>query len=940
MKVPFITQLLLFATLFSFSQEKSEKDIAWDLAKKAAELGNNNQIDSSRYYYHLSIDAYQKLSTEKGDNWYREVLNLNEDLAQLDYRTGKFEKALERMNEIIPEVERYYPNQQIHANVMKVKGIVFINMGNYDSTVYYYKRSLEIANGIPDFPQRPLGFTLNNLGHIYSVLGQYDLSREYHNRALELRKRIHNNKPHMDVAQSYLNFGNIEYFTGNIDTALSYWDNVVDITESTKSANLSYSSMALSNLGEVYKEQGELEKALKYTSKSLKVKRAYYGENHTRTANSYATYASALLELNRTEEAIENFEKSISIKIASVGTKHPDLAEIFNNYGRLFLSKGEHKKAVEYFQKSLIANVPAFEDSVDVNSTPDVGAYLSPIILMDSYELKLSVAKKSPDLVSHDFIERHLNSADQFIKAIRINTTTASDQIQLGERFSQIYEYGLEHAINKYALNPSIEVAEKAFEFFEKNKSIALNFSLKENDARNYLDMPAGLIKELDSIRRMIESTQTYLLSHKEDDSTNTALFNFKRQYENQIADVENDHPNYYAYKYDLSTPTISDVQNSFSSQSDGLVEYFFGDSTLYVALVASSNQYFLKIPTSDSLYNAIINLRKTITNQEESFFEISRALYKQIFQPIDELATREEIINLTIINDGILNMLPFELLNNGDDYLLNRYTIRYANSMSLMLRNAENRQKSSNLISFAPIFEGNSDQANRDVIRGELGSLPGAVEEATSVSIFFNGKSIIEKEATETSFRSQAHEFGVIHLATHAIIDDNNPDNSKLVFSSEDSLNNDGYLHAYEIYNLDLNAQLITLSACNTGFGKIKKGEGVMSLSRAFAYAGVPSTVVSLWPASDKSTPELMKFFYQNLKDGQAKDAALNSARKQYLETATGKARHPFYWGGFVLIGDNKPLDSGSNMLIWMMPIAIVMIVAAGVYRRKKKKV
>ena len=335
-----------------------------------------------------------------------------------------------------------------------------------------------------------------------SVLGQYDLSRDYHERALELRKKIFRDKPHIDMAQSYLNYGNVEYFTGNIPTALEYWENVVDITESIQSANISYASMALSNLGEVYKELGELEKAVRFTSKSLELKRKYFGENHSSTANSYATYASALLEIGETDDAIRNFEKSIDIKIKSVGEKHPVVAEIFNNFGRLFLSKGQDGKALEYFHKALIANVPDFEPNDDVNRVPNSNAFISPVMLMDSYELKLAVATRSPGLVSSDFIKNHIYSADSYIKEIRTKTTTSADQIQLGERFSRIYEYGLEYAIKKYKNTRSDGDAEKVFEFFEKNKSIALNFSIQESDARDYLDMPAPLIEELDSLQK------------------------------------------------------------------------------------------------------------------------------------------------------------------------------------------------------------------------------------------------------------------------------------------------------------------------------------------------------------------------------------------------------------------------------------------------------
>ena len=429
-------------------------------------------------------------------------------------------------------------------------------------------------------------------------------------------------------------------------------------------------------------------------------------------------------------------------------------------------------------------------------------------------------------------------------------------------------------------------------------------------------------------------------MSNIENDSARTVLFNNKRSYENKVASVEDDYPNYYAYKYDLSTPTILDLRESFSGPNESLIAYFYGDTTLYVALITPLNQHFMKLSAADSLADQVISLRSEIMDQESDFISTSTSIYEQIFRPVEEYLIAENITNLTIINDGVLTMLPFELLNDSNDYLLSKYTIHYANSASLMLREKNKSFNSNSLISFAPVFGGSSDAANRDVIRGELASLPGAIEEANSVVEFFDGKSILEKEATETSFKSNVGDFGVIHLATHAIIDDTNPDNSKLIFYAGDSTNNDGYLHAYEIYNLDLNAQLVTLSACNTGFGEIKKGEGVMSLSRAFAYAGVPATVVSLWPASDKSTPELMKYFYTNLKNGQPKDVALNNARKEFLASATGKARHPFYWGGFILIGDKSPLEEGRNLLVYLLPSVLIIVMILTMYRRKKKGV
>ena len=183
----------------------------------------------------------------------------------------------------------------------------------------------------------------------------------------------------------------------------------------------------------------------------------------------------------------------------------------------------------------------------------------------------------------------------------------------------------------------------------------------------------------------------------------------------------------------------------------------------------------------------------------------------------------------------------------------------------------------------------------------------------------------LIGDEATEMSVTRAMTDYGMIHFATHAIIDNNRPEYSKLVLVGDSS--SDGYLHSYELYNLRLNTELITLSACNTGFGKLQKGEGVMSLSRAFAYAGSPNLVMSLWPVNDESTAQLMGYFYQNLKDGMRKDEALRQAKLSYLENADDVTGHPYYWAGFVFTGDPEPIEFSSYNSFWILIIMFFIL-------------
>ena len=181
--------------------------------------------------------------------------------------------------------------------------------------------------------------------------------------------------------------------------------------------------------------------------------------------------------------------------------------------------------------------------------------------------------------------------------------------------------------------------------------------------------------------------------------------------------------------------------------------------------------------------------------------------------------------------------------------------------------------------------------------------------KEVTDILKILSGKIFLYDQASEEKFKTLASQANIIHLATHAVIDDETPLYSKFLFSHPNKTADDGLLHTYEIYNTDLNANLAVLSACNTGTGKLVNGEGIMSLARSFMYAGCPNVVVSLWQIDDKSTASIMNNFYKEIKRGADKDAALRNAKLEYLKNADEVKSNPFYWAGFVLIGNSDPV-------------------------------
>ncbi len=187
---------------------------------------------------------------------------------------------------------------------------------------------------------------------------------------------------------------------------------------------------------------------------------------------------------------------------------------------------------------------------------------------------------------------------------------------------------------------------------------------------------------------------------------------------------------------------------------------------------------------------------------------------------------------------------------------------------------------------------------------------------QATEICQIIEGDAYLGLDASEESFKAVVNQYDILHLGMHGIANVENSLYAYLLFNSASDSMEDGKLNAYELYNMQINAQLTVLAACETGFGKLEKGEGIMSLARAFQYAGCPSIVTSLWKADGRSTGDLMMRFYTYLDEGENKSLALQRSQKEFLKSAPPDQTHPYYWATFILIGDDQPI--GSNKLKW----------------------
>jgi CHAT domain-containing protein len=333
-----------------------------------------------------------------------------------------------------------------------------------------------------------------------------------------------------------------------------------------------------------------------------------------------------------------------------------------------------------------------------------------------------------------------------------------------------------------------------------------------------------------------------------------------------------------------------------------------------------------------------------------KDFQEIGHRLYKILIEPVYENLISE---NLIISTDNILSYIPFETLlrstYSGEgilyrelDYLMNNYNVSYTYSAAFIDQMKSRKNfKTEGLIAFAPVY---SRSVNIDSVLNKrqtgsvLYSLPFSQQEAEYVSEVTGGQLYLENEARESIYKKHAGDYNIIHLAMHTYLNDQNPMNSAMIFSQADDLPEDGLLYTYEVYGIPLRSRLVVLSSCNTGYGKLSTGEGILSLARGFLYSGSHSVVMSMWEVEDKSGTEIIKMFYDNLIKGKRKSIALRDARVKFLKNAKQVESHPYFWSTLVVYGEDEPVFPRKK-IIYISIFSILMGLAAlGYYLRKRR--
>ena len=338
-------------------------------------------------------------------------------------------------------------------------------------------------------------------------------------------------------------------------------------------------------------------------------------------------------------------------------------------------------------------------------------------------------------------------------------------------------------------------------------------------------------------------------------------------------------------------------------------------------------------------------SILSSIANRDSSYRSHLNELTKIFFNGI-RLDEAEDVI---IYPSFSKNQIPFDLLVHHvqlDNKIL-LPSVRHIYTLQSLNENIVKKKVNDNLlmVAYSPSAQIVSNYKPESYTRNDFSFLKYVKEEAQSIYDIFGGVIVTEENASESLVKNKISDFGIIHFAAHGLLDHQNSRYSKILLNEHgNDSTDDGILHQYEIVNMDIDAQLVTLSACNSGIGEFEAGYGTRSIAHAFNLAGCANTVQSLWPVNDASTSGLMKYFYANLKNGESKPRALTRAKQQFLTTAPDKWKHPYYWAGFVYYGDDEPLQFGhANQWILyaiagLIILAFILFMKRGTNERKSK--
>lgn len=867
-------------------------------------------------------------------------------LGIVGFRSGQYDEAiaqLEKAGALYKKLQG--ESARAFDDIYYYLGIAYNLKGELETSLSMFRKALELRTSLYGADHLQTSAAHNALGASYWESGRLERSLFHLHKSLDIRLAALGPGDHT-LASVYNNLGALYDEIGKYDEAIGYYQKALALRLPILGENHPQIATYYQNLGVSYKEKGEYRKSLSYQLQAARIKESTLPAGHSDLAETYHEMATVYYLIGDWQQALDYYRKALEIWRAAVGDTHFEVAACYNNMGTIYASRKQWAQALEYQQIALDMRKRIYGPNhpLVANTLAAIGE-----IYMSREQWDQAMSFFNQGLECLDLMREDYSSA-----AIR--------QYYVEKNFS-LFENALHTLHRQYAYSQDPALLEAAFRYFEKSKSLNLMQALNEVEARQFGGISGRALKKearfLEEVNKLEEEVIAEVQKGKEKNDSllaaaNARLYEAREQHKIFLKELEQQHPAYYQLKYDARVLPLAEIRAKLLDEQTALLEYFEGERYLFAFLISPRQENFLAIRKDFPLKEWVGDLRsgmyafisaenrtpEAYRRQAGQMAQAAYQLCRHVFEPVEAVAGLPE--KLIIIPDGSLSYVPFELLLrenpkpgtalNALPYLLNSYQMSYAYSATWLeqLQAARGRPAGGALLAFAPSFDGAPATGERNVsdIRQGLGPLIYNEAEVEAIRQLLGGEAYTGASATKANFLAQAGNYRIIHLSTHGKANDLSGDFAFLAFTPQPGEEENGHLlYNRELYRLSLPAEMVVLSACETGLGELRRGEGVVSLARGFSYAGARSLVTSLWNVNDGRTKGLMESFYRHLKAGKAKDEALRRAKLEFLEQY-GQEAHPYYWAGFIAIGDMAPirLGGGQNRL-WLLAAAAVVI-------------
>lgn len=855
--------------------------------------------------------------------WYERALQVNTaagyeiwaagdltDLGRIALATRDFQTAQEFFGRALKIYERLTPDSENVASSLGLLGDVTYFSSDLKTAQDYFQRALKLNEQLEPGSE-DVARNLDSLGSVVYLRGDLGAAEGYYRRALEIHRRIAPDGS-LDVASSLNNLGNVAYFRGDLLTAQDYYRQALEIYKRLVPGSLKF-AISLNNLGGVFYSANNLQAAQDNYRLALEIYQRLDPDslNVATGLNNLGNVAYFRKDL---DAAQDYHRRALEIR-QRLAPNSLEVADSLGNLGSIAYLRGDLKASEDYDRRALKIREQLAPGSLNF------AASLA--------NLGQTVFKEGKFLEALKLFTDSVN----IIEAQRGRISSIEARAFLTARYTYAYAGLLE-------TNLALKDWPAAFAVVERARARSFIELLGDRRLDFHSDVSADLLKQQDELDRNRSTTYATLrdtsvnlnsaraeLSKialggdaerirklngqiekfgKRVDDLRMDLIRISVQQRELETKIRRDSSKFASLKY----PEPLELKGAQAALDTGtlLLSYFVGTEETYLLAVTKDSIKVFTLPVGENaLKDRVRAFRSEVASVRvdwSKLMEEGKNLYDILIGPAQDSINQAK--RILICPDGPLNILPFAALVRQTRpmprYFIEDKPLHMVNSMTVYdemrkLKTENGQQK--RLLAFG-------DPVNN------LAALKSAQKEVQEIGSLFGQSATIRlgRQATETSAKEESKDYSILHFAVHGLLDTDVGLNSSLALSQPEMLGgkasekDNGLWQAWEIFEqARLKADLVVLSACETGSGENVRGEGLIGLTRAFQYAGAKSIVMSLWSVDDASTATFMTAFYQELRRGASKDVALQKA----MEATRNKEkwRHPFYWSPFILVGD-----------------------------------